>query len=303
GAQAVDRGAGLVGNRFLVHVVVVARENAHDLASASIDADGRAERVHDVDRLGLVELPRPRGEGIGLGGERTDGAEIDDVALQLGGHGVFEIGRDLGVLAAPDGAELRHAGDLGHEADAARAVDAPIHDGLDQNPDILVLDRALVLLESAGIDAVGHGLVLQVAFSALVADRAVERMVDQQEFHHAFARLAHHRCLGENLWRLALRAGPAVAHAPRARGYRLGRALEFDQAHTAVAGNREALMEAEVRDLRARGLARLQQRVVRRDVDLFAVDDELGHVNATSATATIQRRWRCRRPCPTAPSP
>src|SRR5262249_60888349 len=127
-------------------------------------------------------------------------------------------------------------------------------------------------------------------------------MVDQQEFHHAFARLAHHWRLGENFGRFALRTGPAVAHAPRARGYRLGRALELDQAHTAVAGNREALMEAEVRDLRARGLARLQQRVVRRNIDLFAVDDELGHVNATSATATIQRRWRCRRPCPTAPT-
>src|SRR5262249_43807797 len=79
--------------------------------------------------------------------------------------------------------------------------------------------------------------------------------------------------------------------------------LELDQAHATVAGNREALMEAEARDLRARGLARLQQRVVRRDVDLFAVDDELGHVNATSATATIQRRWRCPRPGPSAPPP
>ena len=119
---------------------------------------------------------------------------------------------------------------------------------------------------------------------------------------YAFARLAHHRGFGENLGRLALRAGPAVAHAPRARGDRLGRAFQLDQAHAAVAGNREALMEAEARDLRARCLARLQQRVVRRDVDLFAVDDELGHVNATPAPATVQRQWRCQRPCPAAPT-
>src|SRR5205807_7452607 len=140
---------------------------------------------------------------------------------------------NLHVLAAADGAELRHAGDLGHEPDAARAVDAAIHDGLDQDPHILVFDRALVLLESAGIDAVGHGLILQVALPALVADRAVERMIDQQEFHHPFARLAHHRRLGEDLRRLALRPGPAIADAPRARRHRLGRALELDQAHTA----------------------------------------------------------------------
>ncbi len=181
-------------------------------------------------------------------------------------------------------------------------MDAAIHDGLDQDPHILVLNRALVLLETAGIDAVGHRLVLQVAFPALVADRAVEWMIDQQEFHHAFARLAHHRGFGENLGRLALRTGPAVAHAPRAGGDRLGRAFQLDQAHAAVAGNREALMEAEARDLRARCLARLQQRVVRRDIDLFAVDDELGHVNATPAPATVQRQWRCQRPCPAAPT-
>jgi hypothetical protein len=37
-------------------------------------------------------------------------------------------------------------------------------------------------------------------------------------------------------------------------------------------------VEAETRDFRARGFARLQQRVLRRDVDLFAVDNKLGHV-------------------------
>jgi hypothetical protein len=141
----------------------------------------------------LFSFPRPRGEGIGLGGERADRAEIDHIALQLGGHRAFEIGGDLHVLAAADGAELRHAGSLRHEADATRAMDATVHDGLDQDPDILVLDRALVLVEPAGIDAIGHGLVLQIALAALVADRAIERMVDQQELHHPFARLAHHR--------------------------------------------------------------------------------------------------------------
>ena len=185
--------AGLVGNPFLVHVVVDARQDAHDLAAAGVDADRRAERVHHVDGLGLRQLPGPRRERIGLRGQRADRAEIDHVALQLRRHRLLEIGGDLHVLAAADGAELRHARDLRREADAPRAMDAAVHDRLDQRADILVLDRALVLVIAAGIDAVGHRLVLQVAFAALVADRAVERMVDQQEFHHAFAGLAHHR--------------------------------------------------------------------------------------------------------------
>src|SRR5262249_41459124 len=176
------------------------------------------------------------------------------------------------------------------EANAARAVDAAVHNGLDEHPNVFVLDRALVLLEPAGIDPVGHGLILQIAFPALVTDRAIERVVDQEKFHHAFARLAHHGGLGEDLGRLAVRPWPAVAHSPRAGGDWLGRALELDQTHAAVARNREPFVEAEARDFRARGLTRLQQRVVRWDVDLFAVDDELGHVSATSARAAIRRR-------------
>src|SRR3979490_2983362 len=48
-------------------------------------------------------------------------------------------------------------------------------------------------------------------------------------------------------------------------------------AHRRVAGDRQALAEAEARNLGARRLARLQQRELGRDVDLLAVDDELGH--------------------------
>src|SRR5581483_2819521 len=69
-----------------------------------------------------------------------------------------------------------------------------------------------------------------------------------------------------------------VAHRHRAGGLRLRRAADdLDQAHAAIAGDREPLVEAKSRDLGARGLAGLEQRVLRRDVDLGAVDDELGH--------------------------
>src|SRR5436309_540580 len=86
---------------------------------------------------------------------------------------------------SPASAAIFDPGDLGGEADAARAMDAAIHAGLDQRPEILVLDRALVLLEAAAIEAIGHRLVLQVALAALIADRAVERVVDEQELHHS----------------------------------------------------------------------------------------------------------------------
>ena len=56
---------------------------------------------------------------------------------------------------------------------------------------MLVFDGALVFFIARAVKAIAHGLVLKVAFAALVADRTVQRVVDQQEFHHAFARLLH----------------------------------------------------------------------------------------------------------------
>ena len=291
--------ARLVGNPLLVDGLVDARQDAHHLAAARVDADRRAQAVHHVDRLGLAKFPRPRREGIGLRGQRAHRADIDEIALQLRGQRMLEIGRDLHVLAATGRAHFRRAADLGGEADATRALDAAVHRGLDQRAQIFVLDRALVLGEAAGVDAIAHRLVLQVALAALVADRAVQRMVDQQELHHAFARLLHHRRTRGDFRRLALGAGTAVAHAPGAACDRLRAALHLDEAHPAIAGDRQPLMIAEARNLGARRLARLQQRVLGGDIDLFAVDDEFGHCSTPprSCARDRGRPGRRDRPC------
>ncbi len=190
---------------------------------------------------------------------------------------MFEISRDLHVLAATDSAQFRHAGDLGRETNAARAMDAARHDGLDERPDIFVFDRALVLLVTAGVDTVSHRLVLQIAFAALIADRTIKRVVDQQEFHHAFARLFHHRGFGVEDFRRSVLVRRQILDAHGARRLRLRDADNLDETHAAIAGDRQTLVEAEARNLRTRSLAGLEQRVLRRDVDLFSVDNDLGH--------------------------
>src|SRR5208283_5587622 len=101
----------------------------------------------------------------------------------------LDIRADLHILAAPDGAELLVPGDLGQKPDAPRTMDAAIHAGLDQRTEILVGDGALVLLEPAAVETVGHRLVLQIALAPLVANRTVERVIDQQELHHPLLRL------------------------------------------------------------------------------------------------------------------
>ena len=57
--EAIPHEAGLVGNPFLVHVLMGAGQDAHDFAAAGIDADVGADGIHDIDRFGLAQLPGP----------------------------------------------------------------------------------------------------------------------------------------------------------------------------------------------------------------------------------------------------
>src|SRR5262249_42855906 len=127
--------------------------------------------------------------------------------------------------------------DLGGETDTARALDAAVHGALDQGAKILVFDGALVLLKARGVDAISHGLILQVAFAALVTDRTIQWVIDKQEFHYPFAGLTDHGRPGIHDRRLALRPRPAIAHGPGTARHWLRRTDEFDEAHAAVASD------------------------------------------------------------------
>ncbi len=115
GLQAIPDEAGLVGDPLLVHLLVDTRHDAHDFAATGIDADRRTDGIHDVDRFGLAEFPRTGGESEGTRGQRTDRAEVDDVALQLGGHRLLEIGGDFRILTTADETKFGNAGDFRRE--------------------------------------------------------------------------------------------------------------------------------------------------------------------------------------------
>src|SRR5690606_32191902 len=124
-------------------------------------------------------------------------------------------------------------------------------------------DSALVLEIARAATAIGHRLVLQVAFAALVANRAIERVVDEEELHHPFARLLDHFAVGADFL--------AVSRGERAGRLRLGRpGLHFDQAHAAIAGDGEPLVITKAGNLLAGQLARLQHGRPVGDLDLDA---------------------------------
>jgi hypothetical protein len=63
--QPVPDEAGLVGDPLLVHVLMGARQDPHHLATARIEADVGADRVHHVDRFDLAQLPGAPAELVG----------------------------------------------------------------------------------------------------------------------------------------------------------------------------------------------------------------------------------------------
>ena len=126
----------------------------------------------------------------------------------------------------------------------------------------------LVIARAAA--AIGDRLILQIALAALIADRAIERVVDEQELHHPFAGLLDHRAVGTDFL--------TIGGGQRAACLRLGRpGLHFDQTHAAIARDAEPLVIAEARDFLARQLARLQHSRARRDFDFLTVYGDLRH--------------------------
>jgi hypothetical protein len=133
-----------------------------------------------------------------------------------------------------------------------------------------LLEVALGLDEARAPAAPAERDVLQWALAALVAHRAVERVVDEQELDHGLLRL---------LDAVGLRVDDhAVLHRGRAAGLQLGDALDLDQAHAAGADGRAELgLVAEDRDLDVAVLGGIDEHRVLGRADLDPVDREGDH--------------------------
>ena len=124
---------------------------------------------------------------------------------------------------------------------------------------------------------VAHRLVLQRALAALVADRAVERVVDEQQLHDAVLGLVG---LGRRVLRLDLHARAGLERAAGLRLGHLGQLAvaagrpDLDQALAAGAGRGEQRVVAEPRDLDAQLLGGADDQRALGHLGLDAVDGE-----------------------------
>ena len=164
-------------------------------------------------------------------------------------HALFLEGGDLAAVAAIDDVDLRVGLDLAHEPHAARAQDAAVavqhqrRPEIDVGADTLAVEHPPRELHAALVGAEAVGEVLERTLAALVADGAVERVIDQQELEDAGAGL-------DDVWRLG-RDDHAVGHRRRAGRLQLRHLFDLDDADAAGAVDAEARMVAVVRDLDA----------------------------------------------------
>src|SRR3989338_7994429 len=174
------------------------------------------------------------------------------------------------MFAAECHAHFHHAGDFLPETHTARAVDAAAHFlGGNQRADILVHHDAFFFAVARCRRAIAHCDVLQLAFAALVANRTIQRVVDQQEFHHALLRLDGRFGMGMNLH--------AVGSRCRTGGQRFWRLLHLDQTHAATGRDRQFLVVAEMRDMNARLVRRVHHRGTALDFYLLAINFNIDH--------------------------
>jgi len=242
--------------------VIFARGDPVDDVLAARDEDVRAGAACDIDALGFLEEPDAHLEAEILAREGADRADVDGVERVVAVEALARIDRERRVAAAVQEAEHVIVRDLLHEPDAARAHDAAlvIEDDPLAKVDALglfdfVLDKPRFPLAKL------NGKFLEPALAGLVADRAVERVVDEEEFHHAIPALLDHR--GRRLDAHAVRdfrgAGDRRARAPRdlrasvRAEHRLPVGRHFwhahlDETHAAVARRAELRMVAIVRD-------------------------------------------------------
>ena len=164
-----------------------------------------------------------------------------------------------GVGAALGEAEDGIARDLVHETDAARAHDAALVVEPDARADIDVFRLFhLHVHEARDAAAEADGLLLETALAGLVADRAVQRVVDEEKLHHPFAAFFHQFTGGADthVFGDGVRTGNGRAGHPADRfvavfipsgflaGGRARRHSHLHHAHPAVSGDGELRMVA-----------------------------------------------------------
>src|SRR6266853_5376935 len=144
-----------------------------------------------ADRAHVIHLPRPGLITISPRGERAHRTDVDAHAALFAVQMIFLIGRNDRTDAAILHAQRPNVHALAADAHAAVAQNAARAIEINYWRPLLLFLVVFRFHELRFGGAVRECHVLQFAFAARIADRAIERMVPQQQLDHGLARLSH----------------------------------------------------------------------------------------------------------------
>ena len=291
--------------------VVLARRLAinHILARADDRvATGRATRA---DAFRFLQKPDAHLETKIGGGQRADRTNIDRVERIIIFQPLAGMSGQHGVTAAIDKPEHIVVRDLLAKTDAARTKNAALIIERNARTELDVLRFLHFVFEKTRFGAaVIDAEFLQAAFAGLIADRAIERMIDEQKFHHAPPAFLHQRRIGAHAHAFGdiLRAGNLRTRHPVDHRLAVGAELRFairphlrhshfDQAHPAIARRAELLVITIARHVTAGLLARLDHARAFWELMPHAIDLDVEHLRRLKIGSGIRfsdRSCRCR---------
>src|SRR5205814_8213621 len=195
--QIFEIQSAVVAHPARVHVIVLARRlPIHDVF-AGPDQGVATGRATGANTFRFFQEPDPHFETKIGRSERADRTKIDRVQRIIVFQTFARMRGQHRVTAAVDKAEDVVVRDFVAEANAARAENAALIIERDAWPELHRFWFFDFVFEKARtFRAVLNAEFLQLTFTGLIADRAIERVIDQQKFHHAFAAFFDHGRIG-----------------------------------------------------------------------------------------------------------
>src|SRR5262249_58809472 len=106
GVEHLEAVAAAVAEPAIVDVWVVAADHPLHPLVADGEADVALARAERADRAGLLDVPGPGPKAVGVVGQRSDRAEVGDVAVEGTDVGAVVEGADEGAVAALEQLQL-----------------------------------------------------------------------------------------------------------------------------------------------------------------------------------------------------
>src|SRR5574337_548496 len=190
------------------------------------------------------QIPWPRGKAIVPACQCPYRTEVDHVSRVSVIQAATREEADLRSIASPEHAQLRRPRHILAKSDTARTQNAPLRVEDDKWTDRLVLDPMDLRFDKTAFPwTEPERVVLKRTLSALIADGAIERVVQQQKLQHRIPGLLHAFGGREHLH--------PIRNGGGARDDQLWGSVYLHLAHPTTAHHAELRMIAKMRNLAA----------------------------------------------------